>query len=396
MARDDNRRRTPPEPLAVRQAKARQAARWHYEDKVPSETIAKWLDVPVRRVTDLLREAYRKGLVSYRVEYVFESSPEKLEDLGQELGERAGLWKALVLRSRPPVAPGVPAPADSVLELHYQLGRLAAEYVAPLIRRSVAVGAGRGVAYTIRALRDHVTTAMRARLNDLEVFSVVGPMWVRTYSQRQTAREFVDADQNAVELADILGVPWEQVHLVWLPRLYTREPPDGMAAVVGTMARHVLGDDWEADTHDHARKVNVAIFGLGVVNNDGHYMMHQGGPQTDAIPEIRQLREEIVPDWPTAVVDVCDRFILRAKGVPDEVRPRAQAIVDGLNAKSVALSFSKLNAADYKVLVAGGAQKLEGIVEVLGAGDQIGVKPDVLVTDEQTAWALLERLPPAP
>lgn len=396
MARDDNRRGSEREPLIVRQAKARQAARWHFEDKMSSQRIAERLCVPVRRVTDLLREAYRSDLVSYRVEYNFKSSPERLDDLGKELAERAGLWTARVLKSRPPVAPGVPDPGESAVELHHQLGRLAGEYVAPLIRRSVAVGAGRGVAYTIRALRDHVTDAMRAHLRDLEVFSVVGPMWVRTYSQRQTAREFVDADQNAVELADILGVPWEQVHLVWLPRLYTRDPANGKDAVVATMARHVLGDDWEADTHDHSRKVNVAIFGLGVVNNDGHYMMHQGGPQTDAIPEIGQLREEIVSDWPTAVVDVCDRFHLRAGGVPAEKWDRADAIVKGLNAKSVAVSFAKLDAAEYKVLVAGGAQKLEGIVEVLRAGDDIGVHPNVLVTDEQTAHALLERLPPAP
>jgi DNA-binding transcriptional regulator LsrR (DeoR family) len=59
----------------------------------------------------------------------------------------------------------------------------------------------------------------------------------------------------------------------------------------------------------------------------------------------------------------------------------------------VAVSFVKLNAARRRCLVAGGAHKLEGLVEVLVHGEEIGIRPNVMVTDDQTAGALLERLP---
>ena len=91
-------------------------------------------------------------------------------------------------------------------------------------------------------------------------------------------------------------------------------------------------------------------------------MMRHWGPQTAAVAEIEALRRNVLPIDPTAVVDVCDRFWLRRDAnLPDDDRVEAERIVEGLNRRSVAVSFGKLNAARRRCLVAGGAQKLEAL-----------------------------------
>ncbi len=280
--------------------------------------------------------------------------------------------------------------------LHYQLGRVAADYVYDLMdsaEDNVAIGAGRGVHFTVRALRELVEQR-KPVLGQLEIFSMVGAMWVRTHSLREPSREFVDADQNALELADIFDVPWPKVHLVWLPRLYMLGDDAQKEEVIARVAPHLLGGDWQEQTPKDALRLSLSLFGLGVVNEGGHFMMRHWGPQTAAVAEIDALRRTVLPVDPTAVVDVCDRFWLRCDAdLPSDVRAEAERIVESLNRRSVAVSFRKLNAARRRCLVAGGGQKLEALVEVLLHGEEIGIQPNVLVTDDRTATALLDRLP---
>ena len=258
---------------------------------------------------------------------------------------------------------------------------------------NVAIGAGRGVHFTIRALRE-LAEQRKPVLGQLDIYSMVGAMWVRTHSIRQPNREFVDADQNALELADIFGVPWPKVHLVWLPRLYMLGDEAQKEEVIARVAPHLLGDNWQEQTPKDQERLGLSLFGLGVVNDGGHFMMRHWGPQIEAVEEIEALRQTVLPLDPSAVVDVCDRFWLRRDAaLPGDVRAEAQRIVDSLNRRSVAVSFVKLNAARRRCLVAGGAHKLEGLVEVLLHGEEIGIRPNVLVTDDRTAAALLERLP---
>jgi DNA-binding transcriptional regulator LsrR (DeoR family) len=366
---------------------ARQAARLHYEQGLETADIGQKFGCSARRVRDLIRYAREEGLIAIEVSDLFGSAPTVDRHLGAELERRAKLSKALVVEVDE---------ADDGDQLHYQLGRVAADYVYDLIdsaEDTVAIGAGRGVHFTVRALRELVEQRTPVP-GQLEIFSVVGAMWVRTHSLREPSREFVDADQNALELADIFGVPWPRVHLVWLPRLYMVGDEAQKEEVVARVAPHVLGDDWQDQTPKDAPRLSLSLFGLGVVNEGGHFMMRHWGPQTEAVAEIEALRRAVLPVDPTAVVDVCDRFWLRQDAdLPADVRAEAQRIVDSLNQRSVAVSFVKLNAARRRCLVAGGAHKLEALAEVLLHGDDIGIQPNVLVTDDRTATALLDRLP---
>jgi len=373
---------------------AREAARLHYEQGLETAVIAERYGCSARRVRDLIRYAREQGLVSIEVSDLVGPEPALDRALGAELERRARLSRALVVEvDEEPVEDGG---GEAGERLHYQLGRAAADYVYDLIDSAgdtVAIGAGRGVHFTVRALRDLVEQR-KPVLGQLEIFAMVGAMWVRTHSLRQPSREFVDADQNALELADIFDVPWSHVHLVWLPRLYMLGDEAQKDEVIARVAPHLAGDDWQAQTPKDAPRLSVSLFGLGVVNDRGHFMMRHWGPQTAAVEEIEALREVVLPVDPTAVVDVCDRFWLRRDAaLPPDVRREAQRIVDSLNRRSVAVSFTKLNAARRRCLVAGGAQKLEGLAEVLLHGDEIGARPNVLVTDAPTAAALLDRLP---
>lgn len=372
----------------ARNALARRAARLHYEQGLETAAIGEQFGCSARRVRDLIRYAREEGLISIEVADLFGAAPTLNRQLGADLERRATLSRAIVVE--------VDEAASTGDLLHYQLGQAAADYVYDLIdsaEDNVAIGAGRGVHFTIRALRE-LAEQRKPVLGQLDIYSMVGAMWVRTHSIRQPNREFVDADQNALELADIFGVPWPKVHLVWLPRLYMLGDEAQKEEVIARVAPHLLGDNWQEQTPKDQERLGLSLFGLGVVNDGGHFMMRHWGPQIEAVEEIEALRRTVLPLDPNAVVDVCDRFWLRRDAsLPDDVRAEAQRIVDSLNRRSVAVSFVKLNAARRRCLVAGGAHKLDGLVEVLVHGEEIGIRPNVLVTDDHTAAALLERLP---
>src|SRR5436305_1309492 len=321
---------------AERDRLAREAARLHYEQGLETAAIGDRFGCSARRVRDLIRYAREEGLVAIEVSDMFGPAPTLDREAGTELERRAELSRAIV----------VEVDEDDGDQLHYQLGRAAAEYVYDLIdspEDTVAIGAGRGVHFTVRALRELVEQR-KPVLGQLEIFSRVGAMWVRTHSLREPSREFVDADQNALELADIFGVPWPKVHLVWLPRLYMVGVEAPKEDVVARVAAHVLGDDWRDQTPKDAPRLSLSLFGLGVVNEGGHFMMRHWGPQPAAVAEIEALRRIVLPVDPTAVVDVCDRFWLRRDAdLPGDVRAEAQRIVDSLHRCGVAVSVHMLH-----------------------------------------------------
>ena len=375
----------------------RRAAHLHYEQDLDKTEIATALDIPRREVGVGIREARERNLVRVEVHDCYGTAPRLDVDLGEQLARRFRLSRAIVVDVDGDILDGDRSPdlaaADRASdEIHHQLGRAAGEFLYQFVNGehdTVAVGAGRGVHFTIRTLREQVEEHAPIR-GRLEIFSVVGAMWVRTHSLHEWAREYVDADQNALELADIFGVPWPQVHLAWLPRLYLVGDVAEKAQVIAKVSPHLQGDDWKGCSARDESDVSLSLFGCGVVNDRGHYMIRDWGPQTAAIEEIQHLRDLVLPVDPTAVVDICDRFWLREDAdLPDDLRQEAQTIVDRLNDLSVAATLAKLNAAHRRCLVAGGASKLEAISEVLHHGATIGLTPDIVVTDSVTAGKLL-------
>lgn len=379
---------------AEEDAQARRAARLRYEHRLDTGEIAMRLKLPQRKVRDLIARAEKGHLVDIWVDYVFNAPPVADDDLGRELAKVAKLQAAFVLKSEDGGViedPDRPQAIDD--QLHYRLGYLAAPYIRQILRSddSIAVGAGRGVAYTVRALRELVQAAPM-ELPELEVFSLVGSMWVRIESMGRAARDYyIDSDQSALELASMFDVPWPQLHLVWLPRVYSAGDDDEYEEVVKRVAPHLRGDDWSGDTRKKTARIGVSLFGLGVCNLE-HYWLRHGGMQVSAVPEMQRL-EQLLGEHPDAVIDICDRVLLRENVLPEDLREEASAIVNGLSDRSLAVSFQKLNSASVRCLVSGGRDKVDAMLEVLSNGRRIGIQPNVLVTDESSARELIERLP---
>src|SRR5215210_8489006 len=110
---------------------AREAARLHYEQGLETALIGRRFGCSARRVRDLIRYAREEGLVSIGVSDMFGPVPEVNRRLGAELERRASLSRALVVEVVDPT-PATDDEFDSV-QLHYQLGRVAADYVYDLI-----------------------------------------------------------------------------------------------------------------------------------------------------------------------------------------------------------------------------------------------------------------------
>src|SRR3954453_19176674 len=102
---------------------AREAARLHYEQGLETAAIGDRFGCSARRVRDLIRYAREEGLVAIEVSDMFGPAPMLDREAGTELERRAELSRAIVVEVDED---------DDGDQLHYQLGRAAADYVYDL------------------------------------------------------------------------------------------------------------------------------------------------------------------------------------------------------------------------------------------------------------------------
>jgi DNA-binding transcriptional regulator LsrR (DeoR family) len=343
----------------------------------------------VRRMIARAR-APDRPLVIVRVEQV-DTGVAIDRELGGELRTLAGVRQALVVKtslrsddhycSHDPDLQGRAYRESD--DLHWYLSRAAARYLWGHLRDGdcIALGGGRATGFTVRALKDFARYEPKSFVG-LRILSLTGGMIVWPWSEK---RGNLDADAVAVELGGILQVPQKQISLVHLP--VSLEP--AQREVIRTAAPHLWVDPWE-------RPPDIALFGLGVLNT-GHHLLQYSGPHTQAFQvELDALKGKVLPRALSAVADICHRFFwIGGADVPKDVRRAAEEIVEGLNGKTVSVTFPHLNEAREKILVAGGAQKYQGILALFTRCEEIGLKPTILVTDEVTARRLLEDIPRA-
>jgi DNA-binding transcriptional regulator LsrR (DeoR family) len=367
---------------------AREAAKLLYEKGLSPGQVCKRLGLrDTRDVRMLIKRARDRRLVVVRVEPV-DAIPTVDRPLGDELASVTGIATTLVVKTTFPLGSDQEQSTDSQAaqfvkddDLHSQIAKRAAWHLWRCLRDRdvIGVGSGRGVGFTIQALKNICSTQNR-RISDVEIFSLCGgrlfrPMWRMERSP--------DADHSAMELGTLLQVTNNCINLVQLPLVL-----DQAREIMARVAPYLLEDTPEPPSLD------IAIFGLGVLSKQDHYLLSH--PTTQPIQqELAHLKEHVLPLCPSAVVDVCSRFWVWSGALPLELERKAKEIVETLNGKMVAIAPTKLNRAREKILVAGGSQKYEGLLAFLREGeDQIGVRVTTLVTDEETARKLVHDLGP--
>jgi DNA-binding transcriptional regulator LsrR (DeoR family) len=318
-----------------------------------------------------------KKLVNIVVEPVA-IAPELDSRLGEELAAVTKVRRVLVVkyeacgreRSSSGEAPS-PSPIPASTTLHRCLGAAAAIHLAEVLRDNdkIAVGPGRAVTSTIRALSDG---NHGLAVNGLSVSSLGGGM-MRTPFAPPDGIDLVDADYNAAQLAIALGIPVARVKLCYLPAF---APADRCDELVALLAPHLKDLD-----------ANVLLYGCGVID-ENHYLLRMEDPQTQVIrAQAERLRALTQGHGCGVVIDFCDEFFA-APGVPADVEVEVRGIVAALRKAAVRIVPDQLARPLERILVAGGQRKLQALA-LLTDTSWKGPRPTTLVTDDATASALV-------
>lgn len=312
-----------------------------------------------------------KDLVDIRVEPVL-GPPDLDEQLGRQLSRRTGIKHVVVVMYEEAKDATRAQAVRQSKELHQALGAAAANRLIQALRDNdkIAVGAGRAVSSTIKALID---AELNPRFHGLSVTSLGGGMLRAPFAPRETI-ELVDADYNAAQLAIALGVPVARVSLCYLPAF---APPDTCNDLIDIVAPHLR--DLKAD---------LLLYGGGVVD-ESHYLLRMDDPQTQVIRAQADQLKRILKRHRPAVIDFCDEFFI-APGLPEDLVGEVQGIVIALREAAIRIAPAELGRPAERILVAGGLRKIEALTLLIDA-DWEGPRPTTLVTDRRTAQALLAR-----
>lgn len=304
------------------------------------------------------------------------------ERLERALVTKTGIWRARVAH----VSGAEAANADHYLgdpraeaaraahragdELHRALGEVAAEVLVNRLQRksTVGVASGRGVAYSIDALAEQANRTALHGYDDVQVASLCGG--VRVGSWASPDLRDLDADENALVLAAVLGV--------------------GRDAV--TLMGPVTVDHDEAPSSGWSRVLNLALVGLGELSS-GHHLLRERrhlGALAEPLARIArwQAREPRL-----VVAEIGHRlFPIRERGdLPTEFL----AAIDQANRVVRAVPADALRQAHEVILVAAGAQKLNALVHLVTGRlpeAPIDRRNLILVTDAWTAESILARV----
>ncbi len=312
------------------------------------------------------------------------------DQLGEQLAAATKVWRAQVATIsgaqeaetegylQPEGTPEAHRAFEAHDRLHEALGGVAAAYLSTRLQRHMTVGvaSGRGVGFTVMGL---------AELGSEK------PSWVRGYESMRieslcggarvgawalpTIRA-LDADENVFQLSSILNVPRRNLTYMrgWISGDEISAPADGQAKAA----------------------LDLALVGLEVLNTRHQFFPHhdqnvQLGAIADHIQTIKALQSE-QPDLLSAVAGVGHHmFLVGTRKYPKALREA----VDGINERILAVPSDRIRGASEVIMVAGGAQKVAALAELLAgrcADAPVDLERLTLVTDSWTAREVLEQL----
>ena len=355
------------------------ASRYHRSPATLHRRLSKWLDDG------------RFELVDTRTA---ESVPRVVgidDRLSEALSGRTHIWRAHVAvvegvgdaYSGNYLMPNDSAEAHRAFEahdrLHQALGQAASSYFATRLRRGMTIGvsSGRGVGFLIMGLA--VLAQERPSLlrgyQSIRIESLCGGARVGAWAV-PTVRA-LDADENVFQLSSILGVPRGSVTYMrgWISG--ERRPEIERDASAGP-------------------PLDTALVGLEVLNTRHQFFLHHDqNVQLGAIAPFIETLKELQSEDDTlldSVAGIAHHFFTTGRrDYPD----RLVQAVDGINREVLVVPPERIHTAAEVIMVAGGAQKLNALVDLLGGrcpGAPVDLDNLTLVIDDWTAERVLERL----
>lgn len=282
-------------------------ARLHYEHGYTHQQIADALGLSRVKVTRMLAEARRRGIVEIRIhtdETIF-------TELEVELSQRYGLTSAWVA----PTANG----RDDQLDA---LGILGASAMQSIVGFGMTVAVG--LSETVARIAPNV-----------HVDSTTGALFIAATGNRLGAGEWTQPGEAARSLASAFGGRWQQL-------------PAPMVASSQQTADLIKREPDVASALSLARQADIAVFGVGGV-------LPGAGFITDDPTSMAMLRQ-LASDG--AVGNISAGFF-------DE---QGSPISNPLNERIIGITLTELEAIPVRVAIAGGEAKGHALLGVLNGG----------------------------
>ena len=354
------------------------ASRYHRSPATLHRRLAKWLDDGRFELVDTSAAEATPRVVGID------------ERLSETLSARTHIWRAHVAvvegvgdaYSDDYLMPDGSAEANRAFEghdrLHQALGQAASSYFATRLRRGMTIGvsSGRGVGFLIMGLA--VLAQERPSLlrgyQSIRIESLCGGARVGAWAV-PTVRA-LDADENVFQLSSILGVPRGSVTYMrgWISG--ERRPEAGDASM--------------------GSPLDMALVGLEVLNTRHQFFLHHDqNVQLGAIAPYIETLKELQSEDDTlldSVAGIAHHFFVTGRR---EYPDRLLEAVEGINREVLVVPPERIHPADEVIMVAGGAQKLNALVDLLDGrcpGAPVDLDNLTLVTDAWTAERALERL----
>jgi deoxyribonucleoside regulator len=302
-----------------------EAAKLYYLLDYNQSEIAKILGLSRPTVSRLLQQAKAEGIVQIKIM----DPDEDIQSLSIQLEKRFHLKKAIIAN--------IPQYEENMIKNY--LGEKAASYLNETVKDGDVIGVTWGTTLY------HVGIELKQKfVKDVKVVQLKGGV---SHSETNT---------YASEILYLFGQAFNTTPL-HLP----------LPAIVDHI---VVKQAMEADRHikrilDLGKKANIAIFTVGTVLNES--LLFRLGYFTD---------EDLATLHESAVGDICSRFF-------DE---NGKLCNPSLNERTLGIDLESLKKKEQSILVAGGANKIDGIYGALKGG-----YANILVTDQFTAKFLLDK-----
>ncbi|MEQ6376746.1 sugar-binding transcriptional regulator [Bacillaceae bacterium S4-13-56] len=301
-----------------------EAAKLYYQFDMSQQKIAEKLGVSRPSVSRMLQQAKDQGIVQIKILDPTEST-EQMERL---------LKKKFKLKDCKIAS--VPFFVD---EIKAELGKTAASYLGEIVQDGDIIGTTWGT--TIYEV------AQRIQPKNVKSVTVVQLNGGVSYSETNT---------YASEILHFLSVAFNTVpHFLPLPAIVDNP----------VVANAILSDRHIRRVLDLGNQSNIAIYTVGDVNHKS--TLFQAGYYSEQ--EFKELNKL------GGVGDICSRIFDHNGRICD---PK-------LDERTIGIQLSELRKKDYSILIAGGMEKVDGIIGALH-----GNYSNVLITDQYTAQILLQ------